>query len=323
MTSWSIQKITLIFALLMLGAHASAQTYPSKPVSVVVPYAVGGTTDIVARLVSQELGKTLNGVVVVENRAGAGGVVGWSSVAKAAPDGYSVLTIESSYAISMALGVKMPFDPHTAFKQVATATSVPYVLVVNPSVPAKTVQELISLVKKEPGKFFYGSGGNGTNTHLAAELFNAQAGIKIAHVPYKGAGAVLNDLIGGQIQVLVTALPTALPHIKSGKLKALMVTDEVRSPVLPEVPSAKESGLPGMVTKFWVGFAVPAQTPDAIVDQLSQAVIRAVNIPEVKNRIVELGLTVEAKGPVYATKLLNEDYGVWSKIIKDADIKLE
>jgi tripartite-type tricarboxylate transporter receptor subunit TctC len=195
-------------------------------------------------LVTTQIGNSLGQPMVVDNRAGGGGNIGWGAVARSAPDGYTLLTTEMSFTIAPALGTKQPFDPKKDFSHVITAAAAPHVLVVNPSVPAKTVQEFIAQAKANPGKFNYGSGGNGTNTHLGGELFKSAAGIDLVHVPYKGAGQVLQDLMAGQVQALVTSLPTALPHIKSGKLRALMVTSEKRSPLLPDVPSAKEAGLP-------------------------------------------------------------------------------
>jgi tripartite-type tricarboxylate transporter receptor subunit TctC len=264
--------------LLLAGTGAAvAQAYPSKPITVVVPYAVAGTTDIVARLATTQIGNGLGQPLVVDNKAGGGGNIGWGAVARSAPDGYTLLTTEMSFTIAPALGTKQPFDANKDFAHVITAASAPHVLVVNPGVPAKTVQEFIALAKASPGKLNYGSGGNGTNTHLGGELFKSAAGIDLVHVPYKGAGAVLQDLMGGQVQALVTSLPTALPHIKSGKLRALMVTSEKRSPLLPDVPSAKEAGLPKVVMDFWVGFAVPAGTPQPVVDRLNKAFGDALN----------------------------------------------
>ncbi|PLC50608.1 hypothetical protein CR159_06235 [Pollutimonas subterranea] len=313
----------IAMALVAGVSSAAASDYPSKPITVVVPYAVGGTTDIVSRIIGQELGKTTGESVVVENRAGGGGIIGWSIVARAKPDGYTLLTTESSLAMSTALKLKMPFDPNKAFTHVAIATSVPYVVVVNPDVPVTTVEELIALAKNKPNELFYGSGGNGTNTHLAAELFKTLADVKIDHVPYKGAGAALNDVLGGQIQMLITALPTALPHIKSGKLKALMVTSDTRSPVLPDVRSASEAGLPGMKTEFWVGYAVPAGTPQDIVEKINEAVRTSINRPDVKQRIEGLGISVKGLTYEESEKLVADDIALWEKTIRDADIKVQ
>src|SRR5690242_1109420 len=261
---------------------AGAQGYPARPITLIVPYATGGTTDIVARVLAHELTGSLGKPVLVDNRTGGGGVVGWSAAARAAPDGYTLLAQELSYAIAVGLIPTLPFDAHKALTPVSTVATVPHVLVVHPSVKATNVKELIALAKASPGKLNYGSGGNGTNTHLGSELFKSLTGVDIVHIPYKGAGAVLADLLGGQVQMLVSAVTTTLPHIKSGKLRALMVTDSKRSAVLPDVPSAPESGLPKMVMLYWVGVAVPAGTPQPIVDRLNRDVIAALGAPETK-----------------------------------------
>jgi len=310
--------------LVLTGAGgAFAQAYPSKPITVVVPYAVGGTTDIVARLVTTQIGNSLGQPMVVDNRAGGGGSIGWGAVARSAPDGYTLLTTEMSFTIAPALGTKQPFDPKKDFSHVITAAAAPHVLVVNPSVPAKTVQEFIAQAKANPGKFNYGSGGNGTNTHLGGELFKSAAGIDLVHVPYKGAGQVLQDLMAGQVQALVTSLPTALPHIKSGKLRALMVTSEKRSPLLPDVPSAKEAGLPKVTMDFWVGFSVPAGTPQPVVDKLNKAITEALNTADGRKRLAEQGLDPVPNSPAQATQLVAAEMQRWGAVVKAAGIKAD
>ncbi|MBO1110780.1 tripartite tricarboxylate transporter substrate binding protein [Bordetella petrii] len=315
--------------LALLGAAALApaygqQPYPSKPVTIVVPFAVGGSTDLVARLIGDQLGNALGQPAIVTNRTGGGGVVGWSNVARAEPDGYTVLTTEMSFAIAPGLLSNLPFNAKKDFTHITTAVQVPHVLVVNPGVPAKTVQELIALAKKKPGELFYGSGGNGTNTHLAAELFKDAAGnLDIVHVPYKGAGAVLADLMGGQVQMLITSLPTALPHIKSGKLRALMVASDKRSPALPDVPSAPEAGLPRMDIKFWIGFAAPAGTPQAAIDKLNQSIIATLRLPASQQRLEQMGLETIGNTPAEATRLVEQEMGRWAKVIKQRGIKVD
>jgi len=307
--------------LLLSGSLAAAQTFPTKPVTVVVPFAVGGTVDAVTRLIAQELNPVLGKPAVVENRTGGGGVVGWGTVARATPDGHTLLTTDMSFAIAAGLIPNLPFDPKKSFTHVSTAVSVPHVLVVNPSVEAKTVQELIALAKANPGKLFYGSGGNGTNTHLGGELFKSVTGTNLVHVPYRGAGAVLTDLMGGQVQALITSVPTALSHIRSGKLRALMVTSEERLTVLPDVPSAKEVGLPEMVMKFWVGFAVPAATPAAVVQRLNKDIVTVVKAPDTQKRLSELGADPVGNTPAEAEQLVNAEIERWTAVIKSAGIK--
>ncbi len=309
--------------LLATAGPALAQGFPNKAVTVVVPYAVGGTTDIVARLVTTQIGNALGQPLVVDNRAGGGGNIGWGGVARAAPDGHTLLTTEMSFTIAPALGTKQPFDPKRDFAHVITAAAAPHVLVINPDVPAKTVREFMAYAKAHPGKMNYGSGGNGTNTHLGGELFKREAQIDLVHVPYKGAGAVLQDLMGGQVQALVTSLPTALPHIRSGKLRALMVTSEKRSPLLPDVPAAPEAGLPKVVMDFWVGFAAPAGTPQPVIDRLNKAFAEALNSPEGRKRLAEQGLEPVPNTPAQAARLVDAEMQRWGAVVKAAGIKAD
>jgi tripartite-type tricarboxylate transporter receptor subunit TctC len=226
-----------------------------------------------------------------------------------------------SFAIAAGLIPKLPFDPRKDFVHITTAASTPFVLVVNPNVPAKTVQELVKLAKDKPGKLNYGSGGNGTNTHLAAEMFKSLTQTDIGHVPYKGSAQAITDVMGGQIDVLFTAVSTALPHIKSGKLRALMVTDTKRATTLPDVPTAVEAGLPKMVAHYWVGFAAPARTPPAVVAQLNKELVAAINSKEVRERFAQLGIDPVANTPAEAAKFVDDEIERWSALIKAANIK--
>jgi tripartite-type tricarboxylate transporter receptor subunit TctC len=322
-TSKSLLRICAGALACLFATVAAPQAYPSRPVTVVVPYAVGGTTDIVARLVGQTIGNGLGQPLVVDNKTGAGGAIGWGTVARAAPDGYTLLTTEMSLAVAPALQSQLPFDARKGFAHVTTAASAPHVLVVNPEVPAKTLHEFIAYARANPGKLNYGSGGNGTNTHLGGELFKREAGVSLVHIPYKGAGAVLQDLMGGQVQALVTSVPTALPHIKSGKLRALVVTSSKRSALLPDVPAASEAGLPRFVMDFWVGFAAPSGTPAPIVEQLNKAVVAAVHSEEGRKRLAEQGLVPIGNSPAVATRLVQDETVRWGAVVKAAGIKAE
>jgi tripartite-type tricarboxylate transporter receptor subunit TctC len=316
--------LTLAAALSLLCADlAAAQIYPSRPVTFVVPFAPGGSTDTVARIVAQAVGPALGQPTVVENRTGGAGTVGWGSVARSAPDGHTLITTEMSYAIAAGLVPTMPFDPKKSFPHIITAVSVPHVMVVNPSVPAKTVPELIAFAKASPGKLFYGSGGVGTNTHMGGELFKSLAGVDLVHVPYRGAGAVLQDLMGGSVQVLVTSAPTALSLIQSGKLRALMVTSEERLATLPDVPSAPEAGLSKMIMKFWVGFAAPAGTPPSIVQRLNRDIVASLALPDTKKRLDELGMDMVGNTPAQAAQLVDEEIARWSAVAKAANIAMQ
>ena len=317
-------RYVLACALLVVAGTAAAQApYPAKSITIVVPFSTGGSTDLVARMVSQTMTPSLGQPVVVDNRLGGGGAVGWASVARAAPDGYTLLTTELSYAIAAGLNPNLPYDPKTAFSHIGVAVSVPHVLVVNPGVPANTVKEFVALAKSQPGKLNYGSGGIGTNTHLGSELLKRLTGIYMVHIPYKGAGAVLQDLMGGQVQALVTSVPTALPHIRSGKLRALVLTSEERSAVLPDVPSARDAGLPQFVMKFWVGFSAPAGTPAPVIERLNKEIVATVNQADAKKRIADLGLDVVAGSPAQMTALVNDEMTRWAALIKAQGIKAE
>jgi tripartite-type tricarboxylate transporter receptor subunit TctC len=307
----------------LVATTAVAQGYPARPVTIIVPYAVGGTTDIVARMVAQQIGNGLGQPLVVDNKTGGAGAIGWGTVARSAPDGYTLLTTEMSMTVAPAIQQQLPFDEKKGFAHIATAASAPHVLVVNPAVPAKTLREFIAHAKANPGKLNYGSGGNGTNTHLGGELFKREAGVSLVHIPYRGAGAVLQDLMGGQVQALVTSLPTALPHIKSGKLRALVVTSAKRSPLLPDVPSAPEAGLPKFVMDFWVGFAAPAGTPAPVVEQLNKAIVAAVSSEEGRKRLADQGLVPVGNTPAAAAKLVQDETQRWAAVVKAAGIKAE
>jgi tripartite-type tricarboxylate transporter receptor subunit TctC len=314
------RALALAPAALVLGSNAHAQV-AGRPITIVVPFTAGGSTDLVSRVVAQFAAPVVGNPMIVDNRVGGGGVVGWSSAARSAPDGNTLCTIELSYAIAAGLLPNLPFDPHKAFTQVTTAVKVQHVLVVNPAVPAKTVKELIALAKASPGKLNYGSGGNGTNTHLGGELFKNLTGTSMVHIPYKGAGAVLADLMAGQVQVLVTSIPTALQAIRSGRLRALMVTGPTRNPTLPDVPSATEAGLPKMDMDFWIGFGAPAGTPQSVLDHLNKSISESLALPDAKKRIDEMGLTVVGSSPAAATALVNREIDRWTAIIKQAGIK--
>lgn len=314
------QYVISLAALGTMGAARASQDYPSKPITVVVPFSVGGSTDTVSRLISQHVSKALGQPIVVENRAGGGGAIGWGTVARAAKDGYTLLTVETSFAIAAGLLPNLPFDLRQQFSQITVAASVPHVMVINPNLPAKTVTEFIELAKSKSTPLFYGSGGVGTNTHLGGELLNSSAGIKLTHVPYKGASAVLADLASGQVQVMISSIPTALPLIQSGKLRALMVTDEQRSPALPDVPSAVEAGLKEMTMRFWIGFAAPSGTPDAILDRLNREIVTVVNSPEVKKQLNQQGLDVVGNSRDEARKQILAEMDRWEKLISKAGI---
>ena len=307
-------------ALSMTGVAWADNAYPRKPVNIIVPYSAGGGTDIVARFVAQHLTERVKQPVIVENRVGGGGTIGWNAVARANPDGYTLLTAETSFSIAASLVKDLQFDPKKSFSMITIAASVPHVLVVNADLPVKTFEEFVALVKKNPNKMFFGSGGVGTNTHLGGELLKSLTGINLTHVPYKGASAVLADLLGGQVQALVSSMPTVLPSIKAGRLRALLVTDTQRSPALPDVPSAVDVGLPNMAMRFWIGFAAPAGTPDTILNQLNQEIVSVVKSAAAQEQLNKQGLDAVGSTREQAQRMVLEEIARWAKLIKEAGI---
>lgn len=309
--------------IVIAPAKVQAQATSGKPITLIVPFATGGATDIVARILAQTLSPAINTPVVVENKLGGGGVVGRNTVARAVPDGQTLLTLDMSFVTGAGLTPDLPYDSKTSFAPICIVVSVPHVLVVNANVPAKNIQELIALAKAEPGKLNFGSGGIGTNTHLGSELFKSVTNTDIVHVPYKGAGAVLADLMAGQVQILVSTITTVLPYIRSGKLRPLMVLSDKRADVIPDVPTAKEAGLEGMNMDFWVGIAAPKGTPTALIDKLNKEINTAMSTTAAKTQLLEMGLTPETTTPAQASAMVNLEIDRWSALIKKQNIKPE
>lgn len=311
---------TLLAGVCLLSASVFAQTSSGRAVTFVVPYGAGGSTDIMARVMAQYLPPISGQLAIVENRTGGGGLVGWGSVARATPDGTTVLTNEISFPISSVLLPSMPFDPKTAFAHLTIAASVPHVLVVHPSVPVNNLKEFIAYAKANPGKLNYGSGGNGTNTHMGAELFKNLAGVFSTHIPYRGGGPALQGVLAGDVQWMTTALPGAIQHIKSGKVKAFMLTANERSATMPDIPSAKELGL-DMDMPFWLGFSVSSSTPATVQAKLHKDMTAVLALPDVKKRLGDMGFSVIASSSAEAKKLVESDMQRWAKLIKAAGIK--
>ncbi|MCC6377623.1 MAG: tripartite tricarboxylate transporter substrate binding protein [Burkholderiales bacterium] len=307
--------LTGALALLVTAAawvapqEASAQSWPTKSIRLVVPYTAGGSSDFVARLMAQKLTEGLGQSVVVDNKPGVAGIVGTEIVAKSAPDGYTLALIGmTTHAANPSLYKTLPYDPVKDFAPISVAIVSPLVLVVNPAVPAKSVQELIAYAKAHPGTVNYGSAGVGNTLHLAGESFKAAAGIDIVHVPYKGASAAMNDLLGGRIQMMIDLVQTPLPHIQAGKLRALGVTSATRVPMLPDVPTIAESGLPGFEFATWIGIAAPAGTPKAIVDRIHAEMVKALAMPEVKEAFAKQGMVTapSASPEAFARQIVAE-----------------
>jgi tripartite-type tricarboxylate transporter receptor subunit TctC len=310
-------------------APAQAQTWPSKPVRIVVPFPPGGTTDIVARSIGVELQRMWQHAVVIENRPGAGGNIGADVVAKAAPDGYTLLMgTVGTHAINKALfdqsGAKMPFDPVKDFVPITLAAGVPNVMVINPKLPVNTVAEFIAYAKARPGQLNMASSGNGTSIHLSGELFKTVTGVYMVHFPYRGSAPAVTDLIAGNMNVMFDNLPSALPHIKSGRLKALAVTSRTRSPALPNVPTIEEAaGLKGFDASSWFGLFAPAGTPRPIVDKIQADVAKALALPEVRERFLAQGADPGGNTPDQFAAFIRAETDKWTRVVKFSNAKVD
>ncbi|WP_067066638.1 Bug family tripartite tricarboxylate transporter substrate binding protein [Roseateles chitosanitabidus] len=313
---------TLIAALATatVSASALAQGYPDHPVRLIVPYAPGGSADIVARLISDEWGKALGKPLVVENKAGAGGNLGVAEVAKAAGDGYTVGLQTVSLAINPALTPRMPYDTLKDLAPVGMVASSQHVLVVNENVPAKTVKDLVALAKRQPGKLSYASAGTGSTFHMAAELFKAVAGVSIVHIPYRGGGPALSDTIGGQTEMAFPVLSAAQGHVQSGRLRALGVTGPRRSPLMPNVPTIAEAGVPGYSFETWFMVFVPSGTPKPVVDKLNATLNAVLATPTVKDRMAKEGFDASPSTPAAARARLEKELPQWAKLVKERGI---
>ena len=318
--------LSLAATLAILAPHAAraADAYPAKPVRFVVAFPPGGGTDIIARAIAQKLAERIAQQVVVDNRLGAGGNIGTDIVAKSAPDGYTMLMGSAGpLAINASLFGKMPFDPIKDLAPVTLAASTPNVLVVHPSLRAATVKELIALAKARPGEINFASSGHGTPAHLAGELFNSMAGVKMVHVPYKGAAPALADLLGGQVQLMFSTMPPALPHVKDGKLRALAVTSAKRSPAAPDIPTLDEIALPGFEANTWHGVVVPAGTPATIVARLNREIVAILHLPDVVERFSSQGAEALGSTPEEFAAYIRSETLKWAKVVRDSGAKAE
>jgi tripartite-type tricarboxylate transporter receptor subunit TctC len=322
--------VTLRSAALLLAAGlaaagtAHADVYPSKPIRFVVAFPPGGGTDIIARSIAQKLSERLSQQVVVDNRPGAGGNIGTDIVAKSAPDGYTMLMGSAGpLAINASLFASMPFDPQRDLAPVTLAASTPNVLVVNPSLKVTTVTELIALAKANPGRINFASSGFGTPAHLAGELFNSMAGVKLVHVPYKGASPALADLLGGQVQLMFSTMPPALPHVKDGKLRALAVTSLKRSPAAPELPTMDEAALPGFEANTWHGVVLPAGAQAEVVTRLNREIVAILHLPDVVERLSAQGAEPVGSTPEEFAAYIRSETVKWAKVVRASGAKAE
>ena len=316
----------LVLLMLACGAveAAAAESFPARPLRLVVPFTPAGATDVLARMVGDELAKRLGQPVVIENRPGAGGNLGAQIVARAHGDGYTLLMAPTSiYAIAMTLYKEPGYDLARDFAPVSTVANVPHVLVAHPSVPVKSLKDLVALAKAKPGSLTIASQGTGTVSHLEAEMLQQMAGIELVHVPYKGSAPAVVDLVGGRVEIMFDSIASAMPQIKAGKLRAIGVAADKRASVLPDVPTIAESGLPGYRAESLLGILVPAQTPRAIVDRLNRELVALLSDPATRERLVERGFEPQSCTPEQYAERITNDLGVWAVVVKKSGATIE
>ena len=317
---------SLVSTLLLataLPASVLAQTYPSKPITLVVTYPPGGGADAMARLIAPKMGEALGQTIVVENRPGASGQIGAAVVAKANPDGYTLMLDASSFSVNPSLYPKLPYDSLKAFQPIGVVALFPNVVLVNANFPAKNMAELTAAARKNKDAVSYASSGNGSAQHLAGALFESAAKVDMIHVPYKGGGPALNDVIGGQVPLFFGNLASTLQHVQSGKLKALAVTSGKRSPILPDVPTLSESGLKGTEIYEWNAVFAPASTPEPVMKKLAAAFQQALDAPEVKARVAQLGGELQKSSPEQARTFIEQQINLWGQVVKERKITIE
>jgi tripartite-type tricarboxylate transporter receptor subunit TctC len=319
-----VSRLLAFIAGLAFSLTAAAQAYPSKPIRLICPFPPGGAVDIASRATANELTKILHQSVVVENKPGAGGNLGGAEAARSAADGYTIfMTTSGIQAINPALYAKMPFDPNKDLAPVAPLVSLNNVLVVHPSVPAKSVKDIIELAKKQPGKWTYASSGNGTSIHMSGAMFTQLTGTDILHIPYKGSAPAVTDLLAGQVNMMFDNIPSSLPHIKAGKLRALATTGAKRDPALPDLPTIAEAGVPGYESGVWFGLTVPAGTPKEVIAKLNAAAVQATKQPEFEKRMKELGYNIIPGSPEDMARMNQAELKRWTPIVKASGAKVD
>ena len=313
----------LALAFALVPGAAFAQAYPSKSLRWVVPFPPGGAMDVIARTLAERMSVSMGQAVVMENRPGAGGNIGSDLVAKAAPDGHTLLIVSIGQAVNPALYAAMPFDAQKDFEPVSLLAVVPNMLVANLSVPAQNVRQIVELARAQPGKLTYASAGNGTSIHLAGELFASMANVNMLHVPYKGSGPAVTDLIGGQVNLMFDSITSALPHVKAGRLKAFAVTGAKRSKAVPDLPTIAEAALPGYELNPWFAVFVPARTPRAIVERLNRELLAALDLPETQKKLDLIGAERVGSTPAELAAHLKRETERWGRIIRERDIRAD
>ena len=312
-----MMRLALSIFFLSIALNGWAQSWPSRPIRMVVPLSPGGFADVPGRILAARLSSLLGYNVFVENRPGAGGTIGADFVAKSAPDGYTLLFTGTPHVISAWVYKKLPYDPLKDFEPVALVASGPYVLVVNPQLPVHSIRELIAAAKAQPGKIDYASSGNGSAQHLVSALFASMAGIELNHVPYKGSGPAMQDLLGGQVKVSFAGIPNVLPHVKAGRLRALAVSTPQRSPDLPDVPTAAEAGVPGYQATLWLNLAAPAGTPGEIVQRIYAETAKALQDAELQQSFRAAGVEASPMSPQELAGFMRGEYEKWGKVVRD------
>jgi tripartite-type tricarboxylate transporter receptor subunit TctC len=313
--------VALLLAVCAGGVYA--QAWPSKPIRFVVPYPPGGSNDVLTRITAQAMAPGLGQQIVIDNRGGAGGMIGADHVAKSAPDGYTIVNVQASFTANAALRQKMAYDPMADFAYIGMMARGPLLAVVHPSLPVKNIRELIALAKAKPGQINYGSTGTGGHNHMATELFKRMANINIVHVPYKGVAPALTDLMGGHTQMVMTSLPSAMTSVQAGRLKALAVGSEKRTAFMPEIPTIAESGVPGYMAEFWWGLAAPAKTPNDIINRLATELNKALQSADLKQKFAGEGSEPSVMSREQFTKFVANEIVRWRIVAQDSGIKPE
>lgn len=324
--TWQRMALPLVLAAGLGAAAPMAKAegdWPNKPIRMLVPYPPGGGTDIVARIIQEDLTKALGQIVVIENRGGAAGMIGTESVSRANPDGYTVLFTLSSHTINPAIYKKLNFDTAHDFAPVSLVASLPQILVANPKFAVKDLSDLLAQAKAKPGEIFYGSVGNGSPSHIAGELLGLRSGTQMQHIPYRGGGPAVNDVLGNQIPLLWVSAPAAAGFVKDGRLKALAVSTKQRSPMFPDVPTVQEAGVPDFEVDSWYAMFVPRDTPQPIIERLSKAVAQAVQKPEVKEKLLVQGAVAVGSTPQHLDSVVNSELNKWAMLAQQANIQVD
>lgn len=316
----TIRRLAALAAAAFFTSLVAAQPFPNRPIRLVVPYPAGGTSDLTARVVAQKVSQTIGQPVVVDNKTGATGTIGMSFVAKAPPDGYTLLLCDTTFAILPGVVSKLPFDPLKDFAPITLGIKVPSVVVVNPKLPVKDLKDLLEYARKNPGKLAYGSGGVGTAVHLAGAFLASMAGAEMIHAPYRGAGPAISDVVSGQLQMVIPSMPTVVSFINAGQLHALAITASKRSDQLPAVPTVAEAGLPNYDATSWFGFSAPAGTPRAVIDRLNQEFTRALSDKEVRDTLVKQGAEMAPMTPEQFGNFISDEMKKWAKVAKDSNV---